>query len=166
MSDLRFNVTKAKTILSSIIIFGMLLCPAISNSQKKGALLNRTFRIEKLSPRTLFINKDPENIDLDFELYVSFNNMGELIKIGFNTRVGIDVNLLEEIGKIDVENIDDYVNRSFIAKSGNLMCTAAIINYKKYKLPRYEDRKGSKYRIRWIEADVRVEIAEDTRKGF
>ena len=161
MSNIRSKKVVLDTVVFSVLMFGLLLHPRISNSQKRAILLDKTVRIEKMTPSTLFMYNDPKNIALDFNLYVSFHKTRGLLKIGFNTREGNDINLLETIDRIDAENIKNYVNRSFRATSGNLKCTAAIIDCKKYMLTHFKDRKGSKYRLKWIDLHVIVERSQD-----
>jgi len=156
MSDIRCKNVVCTIILFSVLMLGLLLQPDILYPKEKSVLLDRIFRVNKTSPRTLYTYSDPQNIDLDFEVYAVFDKRKGLIKIGFSTKVGMDINLIEKIGEINVENINSYVNRSFTAQSGKLICIATIKNSKKYLLTQYRDVKGHQYRLKRV--DIHVEV--------
>ena len=162
MSVLLFKKVWCYAILFSVLISGLLLHPGFLSSMEKSVLLDRVFRVNKTSPRTLFTYSDPENNDLDFEVYVVFDKRKGLIKIGFNPKIGMNINLIEKIGEIGTGNINSYVNRSFTARSEKLICIATIKNYKKYLLSKNPDVKGHQYRLKWLDIHVEVERIKKT----
>ena len=97
MLALLFKKVCCYAILFSLLISGLLLYPGFLSSMEKSVLLDRVFRVNKTSPRTLFTYSDPENNDLDFEVYVVFDKRKGLIKIGFNPKIGMNINLIEKI---------------------------------------------------------------------